>query len=164
MSLLDLAWVRSQFPSLALEVNGRPAAYFDGPGGTQVPRSVIDALGDYLTNANANSHGAFLTSRRTDEVLAEAHRAAADFLGCASREADRHELLDRDLPAGRRVAHPVASRRRVAVRVTAVGRFGCQIGEGEAASAQYPPDAIAVQFGAVGERGAEVVCHPGNFR
>ena len=86
MATLDIAWVRSQFPALAVQVNGRPAVYFDGPGGTQVPQRVIDAMRDYLMNSNANTHGAFLTSRRSDEVIAGAHTALADLLGCDADE------------------------------------------------------------------------------
>jgi len=86
MATLDIAWVRSQFPALAVQVNGRPAIYFDGPGGTQVPQRVIDAMRDYLMNSNANTHGAFLTSRRSDEVIADAHAALADLLGCDADE------------------------------------------------------------------------------
>jgi cysteine desulfurase family protein (TIGR01976 family) len=83
---LDIDWVRSQFPALAVKVNGKPAVYFDGPGGTQVPQRVIDAMGDYLTGSNANTHGAFATSRKSDEVIAQAHAAMADLLGCDSEE------------------------------------------------------------------------------
>jgi cysteine desulfurase family protein (TIGR01976 family) len=79
---LDLTWVRSQFPSLSQTVNGQPAVFFDGPGGTQVPQRVIDAISDYLKNSNANTCGAYATSRRTDAVIAEARSAMADFLGC----------------------------------------------------------------------------------
>ncbi len=86
MATLDIAWVRSQFPALAVQVNGRPAVYFDGPGGTQVPQRVIDAMRDYLMNSNANTHGAFLTSSRSDEVIADAHTALADLLGCDADE------------------------------------------------------------------------------
>jgi len=86
MPTLDIDWARRQFPALAVEVNGRPAVYFDGPGGTQVPQRVIDAMRDYLMNSNANTHGAFLTSRKSDEVIAEAHAAVADLLGCDSDE------------------------------------------------------------------------------
>ena len=82
MPSLDLDWIRAQFPALAQEIGGRPAVFFDGPGGTQVPRRVIDAIGDYLIRANANTHGAFATSRRTDETIAAAHAAMADLLGC----------------------------------------------------------------------------------
>jgi cysteine desulfurase family protein (TIGR01976 family) len=79
---LDLSWIRSQFPSFAEKVNGHPAAYFDGPGGTQVPQRVIDAISDYLKHANANTCGAYLTSRRTNQVIADARAAMADFFGC----------------------------------------------------------------------------------
>jgi len=83
---LDVAWVRSQFPSLALTVNGQLAAFLDAPAGTQVPQQVMDAMRDYLLHANANTAGAFLTSRRTDAMLAAAHHAIADFLGCERDE------------------------------------------------------------------------------
>src|SRR6266496_1389988 len=83
---LDLAWVRSQFPSLSREVNGRPAAFLDGPGGTQVPQRVIDAISGYLCENNANTCGAYATSRNTDRVIGEARSAMADFLGCDSDE------------------------------------------------------------------------------
>jgi cysteine desulfurase family protein (TIGR01976 family) len=77
---LDLAAIRAAFPSLAVEVNGQAVVYFDNPGGTQVPHACIDAITQYLSSANANTGGAFLTSQRTDAVLAEAHAAMADFL------------------------------------------------------------------------------------
>lgn len=86
MTAFDLDWVRSQFPALAMKVHGHPAAFFDGPGGTQVPQRVIDAIGGYLANSNANAHGAFATSQRTDEVIAAAHAAMADMLGCDADE------------------------------------------------------------------------------
>jgi cysteine desulfurase family protein (TIGR01976 family) len=86
MPSLDLTWIRGQFPALSQDVNGQPAVFFDGPGGTQVPQRVIDAISSYLTYANANTHGAFLTSNRSDQVIAEAHQAMADFLGCDSDE------------------------------------------------------------------------------
>ena len=79
---LDLDWVRGQFPSLAQTVNGFPAAFLDGPGGTQVPQRVIDAIVDYLKQSNANTGGAYATSRRTDAMIAEARAAMADFLNC----------------------------------------------------------------------------------
>ncbi len=82
IAALDLTWVRSQFPSLSQTVNGQPAVFLDGPGGTQVPQRVIDAISDYLKNSNANTCGAYATSRRTDAVIAEARAAMADFLGC----------------------------------------------------------------------------------
>jgi cysteine desulfurase family protein (TIGR01976 family) len=83
---LDLAWVRSQFPALAQSVNGHPAVFLDGPGGTQVPRRVIDAISDYLTRNNANTHGAFQTSHNTDHIVDEARAAMGDFLNCDADE------------------------------------------------------------------------------
>ncbi|HXG40959.1 MAG TPA: cysteine desulfurase-like protein [Candidatus Limnocylindrales bacterium] len=83
---LDLAAVRARFPALALEHAGRPIAFFDGPGGTQVPEGVIEAVGRYYREANANSGGAFPTSERTDRLVAEARAAAADFLNAPSAE------------------------------------------------------------------------------
>jgi cysteine desulfurase family protein (TIGR01976 family) len=78
----DLAWVRSQFPSLSQTVNGHPAVFLDGPGGTQVPQRVIDAIADYLKQNNANTGGAHATSRATDAMIAGARSAMADFLDC----------------------------------------------------------------------------------
>jgi cysteine desulfurase family protein (TIGR01976 family) len=83
---LDLSWVRSQFPSLSRVINGHPAAFLDGPGGTQVTQSVIDAISHYLKTSNANTHGQYTTSRETDEVIAGARSAMADFLSCDSDE------------------------------------------------------------------------------
>jgi cysteine desulfurase family protein (TIGR01976 family) len=86
ITALDLPSIRSQFPSFAETVNGHPVAYLDGPGGTQVPQRVIDAITDYLRHANANTCGAYLTSRRTNEVIASARAAMADFFGCDADE------------------------------------------------------------------------------
>jgi cysteine desulfurase family protein (TIGR01976 family) len=72
----DVAAIRARFSALA-----RPTAFFDGPGGTQVPDSVIEAMASYLREANANLGGPFETSRRSDEVVARAHERAAAFLG-----------------------------------------------------------------------------------
>jgi len=83
---LDLAWVRSQFPALAQSINGQPAVFLDGPGGTQVPQRVIDAIADYLALNNANTGGAYHTSRNTDRMIAEARSAMADFLNCDADE------------------------------------------------------------------------------
>ena len=83
---LDIAWVRAQFPSLSETVNGHPAVYFDGPGGTQVPLKVIDAIRDYLEHYNSNTGGAYATSRRTDAMIAQARAAMADFLNCGADE------------------------------------------------------------------------------
>ena len=83
---LDLNFVRSQFPSLAQTVNGHPAVFLDGPGGTQVPQRVIDAISNYLGRDNANTGGAYSTSRHTDAMIAEARAAMADFLHCGADE------------------------------------------------------------------------------
>jgi cysteine desulfurase family protein (TIGR01976 family) len=83
---LDLAYVRSQFPSLAQTVNGHSAAFLDGPGGTQVPQRVIDAISSYLSHDNANTGGAYATSRNTDAMIARARVAMADFLHCGADE------------------------------------------------------------------------------
>ncbi|HLY40228.1 MAG TPA: cysteine desulfurase-like protein [Terracidiphilus sp.] len=84
--LLDVAWVRAQFPSLATKVNGHAAAFLDGPAGTQVPAQVIAAIRDYLMNSNANTGGVFPTSRRSDEVIADTRAAMADFFHCEADE------------------------------------------------------------------------------
>src|SRR5580658_2904121 len=83
---LDQTWVRAQFPSLAQTVNGHPAVFLDGPGGTQVPQRVINAISNYLRRDNANTGGAYATSRNTDAMLAEARAAMADFLNCGADE------------------------------------------------------------------------------
>jgi cysteine desulfurase family protein (TIGR01976 family) len=78
--------VRAQFPGLRREVAGRPAVFFDGPAGSQIPQRVADAVSDQLLRRNANLGGSFATSRESDAVLAEAHRAAADLLGAPRPE------------------------------------------------------------------------------
>ena len=82
----DIAWVRQQFPSLKLQVNGRPAAFLDGPAGTQVPKQVMDAVQNYFLTANANTYGAFASSRRNDAMVASARGAMAEFFNCDSNE------------------------------------------------------------------------------
>src|SRR5436305_3022641 len=72
---------RRQFPALSRRIGERPAVFFDGPGGTQVPQRVIEAVSHYLAHNNANHGGYFATSRESDRLLAEAHRGLADFLG-----------------------------------------------------------------------------------
>jgi cysteine desulfurase family protein (TIGR01976 family) len=79
---LDSTWVRAQFPSLKLQVNGQAAAFLDGPAGTQVPKQVIDAVQNYFLTANANTCGGFATSRATDATIASARAAMADFFHC----------------------------------------------------------------------------------
>jgi cysteine desulfurase family protein (TIGR01976 family) len=83
---VDLSWVRAQFPSLQKKLGGYPAAFLDGPGGTQVPQRVIDAISNYLRSNNANTCGAYQTSRNTDQMLVDARSAMADFLGCDADE------------------------------------------------------------------------------
>ena len=78
--MVDLSHVRSRFPALSREQDGRPVVFVDAPGGSHVPETVIQAIGGYLRSSNANTHGAFATSEETDLVIAEAHRAAADLL------------------------------------------------------------------------------------
>ena len=72
--------LRRLFPALQLEVNGNAAIFFDGPGGTQSPQGVIDAMSGYLAYGSSNLGGPFLTSRHADEVVAEARQAMADLL------------------------------------------------------------------------------------
>jgi cysteine desulfurase family protein (TIGR01976 family) len=79
--IFDLEAVRARFPALASGV-----AFLDGPGGTQCPRSVIDAIAAYLRESNANLGGAFAASRRSDELVEQAHATAARFLGCRADE------------------------------------------------------------------------------
>lgn len=84
--IFDVAAVRRQFPALNELYNGRPAIFFDNPGGTQVPRQVIDAMNDYMIRRNANTHGLFETSVRSDAVIDQARQAAADLLGAETDE------------------------------------------------------------------------------
>jgi cysteine desulfurase family protein (TIGR01976 family) len=86
MESLDIKWIRSQFPALTQSINGHPAIFFDGPGGTQVPGAVLDGMTNYLVRSNANAHGDFATSARTDAVINSARAASADFLGCDNDE------------------------------------------------------------------------------
>src|SRR4030095_3471416 len=79
----DVASLRAEFPALRREQDGRPVAYLDGPGGTQVPQRVIDAVAGYLADTNANHRGAFGTREASDAMVEEAHLAVADFLGAA---------------------------------------------------------------------------------
>src|SRR5437763_5370567 len=82
----DAGWVREQFPSLKLQVNGHAAAFLDGPAGTQVPMQVIRAVESYLVSANANTCGAFETSRRNDAIIASTRGTMADFFNCDASE------------------------------------------------------------------------------
>lgn len=78
--------IRTHFPALRREHRGRPVAYFDGPGGTQVPELVVDRMRDYLLHHNANTHWAYPTSEETDAAIAAARAALADFLGASPQE------------------------------------------------------------------------------
>jgi cysteine desulfurase family protein (TIGR01976 family) len=80
------AEARREFPALARTHNGRPAVFLDGPAGSQVPRTVIDAMAEYLSMRNANCGGVYSTSRESDAMLADARRAMADFLGVTDSE------------------------------------------------------------------------------
>ena len=86
MPAFDVAALRAEFPALDRQQDGRPVVFLDGPGGTQVPQRVIDAVAVYYRDMNANSGGAFTTSVQSDAMAEEAHAAVADFLGAASPE------------------------------------------------------------------------------
>src|SRR5690348_14773844 len=78
--------IRAHFPALERRQAGQLVAYFDGPGGTQVPRSVAEAMTDYLLHHNANTHWLYPTSEETDAMLLDARRALADFLHAQPEE------------------------------------------------------------------------------
>jgi cysteine desulfurase family protein (TIGR01976 family) len=82
----DLTKVRSHFPALERNHRGHSVAYFDGPGGTQVPRSVVQVMENYLFHHNANTHWPYPTSEETDALIAGARIALADFLGATPSE------------------------------------------------------------------------------
>ncbi len=84
--MLDVEAVRNQFPALSRMVGGRPAGYLDGPGGTQVPKSVIDAMADFMRAGGSNHGGPFATSRETDAVAESARLAVADLFGASPDE------------------------------------------------------------------------------
>jgi cysteine desulfurase family protein (TIGR01976 family) len=85
-NVAETARIRADFPALARREGGQAVAYFDGPGGTQVPRVVVEAVADYLTSHNANTHWAFATSVETDAALARSRQALADFLNARPEE------------------------------------------------------------------------------
>ncbi len=110
-SILDIDWIRAQFPALGMKAGLHPAVFLDSPGGTQVPRQVLDAISHSMIYANSNLHGAFQTSHDCDQIVNQAHEAVADFLGCDSREVifgpnmttltfAISRSIDRDLSAG----------------------------------------------------------------
>ena len=85
---MDINTIRRGFPALSRTVDGQPAAYLDGPGGTQVHQSVIDAMTSFMARGGSNLHGPFVTSHETDEVVLAARNAVADLLG-----SDPHEIV-----------------------------------------------------------------------
>jgi cysteine desulfurase family protein (TIGR01976 family) len=86
MTTFDVDAIRSRFPALSLSHGGRPMVFFDGPGGTQVPESVIEAVSRYYRESNANHGGAFPTSERSDAIVDDAHAAIGDLLGVSADE------------------------------------------------------------------------------
>jgi len=84
--MLDVDLLREQFAALNQVIDGRTPIFLDGPGGTQVPQRVVDAMVRYLTTCNANHGGAFATSRTSDAILHEAHAGMADFLNAPSAD------------------------------------------------------------------------------
>lgn len=85
--MIDLDKVRSNFPSLSLkDENENQIIYLDGPGGTQVPSSVIDAISNYYRQSNSNTHGEFITSKETDSIMDSMREKVAQFLGAESKE------------------------------------------------------------------------------
>ena len=85
--MIDLDKVRSNFPSLSLkDDNENQIIYLDGPGGTHVPSSVIDAISNYYRQSNSNTHGEFITSKETDSIMDSMREKVAQFLGAESKE------------------------------------------------------------------------------
>ncbi len=78
--------IRAQFPALERREGGYPVAYFDGPGGTQVPRSVVEAISDYLYHHNSNTHWGYATSNETDATIRNGRAALADLLNASPSE------------------------------------------------------------------------------
>src|SRR5882724_13313714 len=78
--------IRKHFPALERVHNGYPVAYFDGPGGTQVPRFVVEKMSEYLYHHNANTHWAYPTSAETDAAIENAREVLADFINASAAE------------------------------------------------------------------------------
>src|SRR5438128_7189117 len=85
-AILSIEKIRQCFPALARTHNGYPVAYFDGPGGTQVPRTVVEAMNDYLYRHNANTHWAYPSSEETDAIIDSARSVLGDFLNANPTE------------------------------------------------------------------------------
>jgi selenocysteine lyase/cysteine desulfurase len=83
-SSLDGAFIRSQFPSLQRKNNNLPMVFLDGPAGTQVPQSVIDGITHYYKTSNSNTHGMFVTTNETDQVIHHMRECMAALLGAES--------------------------------------------------------------------------------
>ena len=116
--MLDVTNIRRQFPALQESYNGRPAIFFDNPGGTQVPQQVIGAMVDCLTRRNANTHGLFETSARADAIIEGARQAAADLLGA---QPDEIVFDDRPQQAGNASEVEVVSGAAVGERFEGLG-------------------------------------------
>lgn len=86
MNVMDVDAIRGHFPALERTHAGSPVAYFDGPGGTQVPRSVVEAMAEHLYHHNGNRNWAYPASAETDATVTRAREAFADFLGCRPRD------------------------------------------------------------------------------
>ena len=86
MNITSTQEIRTHFKALRRIHRGVPVAYFDGPGGTQIPSSVVEAMTDYLYNHNANTHWAYPSSHETDELLMESRNTLADFLNATPSE------------------------------------------------------------------------------
>src|SRR2546421_9280042 len=86
MQVMSTAEIRRFFPALARTYNGHRVALFDGPGGTQVPTPVVEAMNDYLYHHNANTHWAYPTSEETDAIIELARDVFADFFNATPSE------------------------------------------------------------------------------
>src|SRR6266851_1441378 len=78
--------IRKRFPALSRQHEGKDVCYFDGPGGTQTPREVVEAMVDYLYHHNANTHWSYPTSAETDAAIMRTREAMADFFNASPRE------------------------------------------------------------------------------
>ena len=83
---LNIKTIREQFPALALKDEGKARIYLDNPGGTQVPRQVLERMEHYLIHTNSNHGGPFRTSVESDKVLKDAHQGMADLLNAKSAD------------------------------------------------------------------------------
>jgi len=86
LQLVPIQSIRARFPALERKSGSKPVAYFDGPGGTQVPREVVEAMTDYLLNHNANTHWSYPTSVETDAAILRSRQALADFFNSSPSE------------------------------------------------------------------------------